>query len=383
MKIDFTEISNKTDDFELFARDFLQATGLEIIVEPGRGADGGKDMILKEIRKGNISSGEIQWLVSCKHYAHSRKSVGVNDEINILERMEANSCKGFIGFYSTIASSSLIDRLIKLRDTKNFDFQLFDHQKIEKELWNLKSCQSLTTRYFPDSYANSQRKENIHEPKSAPDTGSQGSFDFEKRVNEVKTAMILLKIDEITTDYLYLEESDMVKVNGQLMRFEEHSNILIEERVFRFLERLSNIFRPGISEKLALSIFSMILTFFPRDHDSTNPQRNNELVKKGPEIGFNIAYDAFIKLGDLRVAMWALLILKFYNQEAKRRKWGHLLVQVQETYESLRESLKRPERNDLGPAQKLLEYFYRDLDKGGLSFPVLPSDLYKLTERKL
>jgi hypothetical protein len=50
-------------------------------------------------------------LVSCKYYTKSDKSVGVDDEVNILERLKQHRCDGFMGFYSTIGSSHLIDRL--------------------------------------------------------------------------------------------------------------------------------------------------------------------------------------------------------------------------------------------------------------------------------
>ena len=56
--IDFKEIARANtgngnqDSFELFARDFLNTLGYIIISEPSRGADGGKDLIVKEIRKG-------------------------------------------------------------------------------------------------------------------------------------------------------------------------------------------------------------------------------------------------------------------------------------------------------------------------------------------
>lgn len=81
MLIDFKEIpkanegSGLQDTFELFARDFLEDYGYLIVQEPDRGADGKKDIIVKESRKGIAGVTEKLWLVSCKHYIHSGKSV--------------------------------------------------------------------------------------------------------------------------------------------------------------------------------------------------------------------------------------------------------------------------------------------------------------------
>lgn len=117
MLINFKEIpigkklTENLDDFEKFARDFLIASGFEIITDPTRGADGGLDIKALEKRKGNFGTTDFYWLVSCKHYANSGKAVGVSDEIDIIDRMNSNQCNGFMGFYSSIASSGLLKKL--------------------------------------------------------------------------------------------------------------------------------------------------------------------------------------------------------------------------------------------------------------------------------
>lgn len=104
--IDFTEIQNG-EVWELFARDFLEAYGFYIESPPSRGADDGKDMLVTERLGGRLGTYEFKWLVSCKHKATSQRSVSEQDEQNILERLRAFGADGFIGFYSTIASSGL------------------------------------------------------------------------------------------------------------------------------------------------------------------------------------------------------------------------------------------------------------------------------------
>jgi hypothetical protein len=83
MIIDFNEIppANSShgdqDLFELFARDFVQAIGLKIEEHPGRGQDGGKDLLLVETLRGIRLSATRKWLLSAKHFAPSGRSVGV------------------------------------------------------------------------------------------------------------------------------------------------------------------------------------------------------------------------------------------------------------------------------------------------------------------
>lgn len=154
MIIDFTEIpkantgNGNQDTFELFCRDFLEILGYEIVSGPGRGADQGKDLIVRE-KQGDSY---FDWLVSCKHYAHTGSSVTPKIEINIYERVDMHNCHGFMGFYSTIPSSGLVTMLEGLTKIK---VQIFDNEKIESKLLENSQCRYLIllARYFPSSYS--------------------------------------------------------------------------------------------------------------------------------------------------------------------------------------------------------------------------------------
>jgi hypothetical protein len=158
-QLDFKEISQgnvadgKQDSFELFAREFVEKLGYKVISGPDRGSDGGRDIIVQEERIGPGGSSYVKWLVSCKHHAHSGKSVGTNQEINIVDRLKEHDCSGFIGFYSTIPSSALTTRLKGFRTNKPpIEFQIFDNEKIEGILLQPESGFKLVRRFFPTSY---------------------------------------------------------------------------------------------------------------------------------------------------------------------------------------------------------------------------------------
>lgn len=158
-RINFKEIpqanlaNGEQDTFELFARDFLEIIGYEIKTEPNRGSDGGRDFIVTEIRRGVGGITRIPWLVSCKHHAHSGKSVNPNDEINILERVTQHNCLGFLGFYSTIASSGLSQQLEGVRTNKSdFEFQIFNGETVSTKLLANPELGILLEKYFPKSF---------------------------------------------------------------------------------------------------------------------------------------------------------------------------------------------------------------------------------------
>jgi len=140
MSIDFKEIpaantgNGDQDTFELFARDFFEVMGFEILEHPSRGADGKKDLIVSERRHGKVGTNVIKWLVSVKHYAHSGRGVPDKEEINILERVRQHKCDGFLGFYSTLPTSSLSNLLngLKEGDKNSIEVAVYDNKRIER-----------------------------------------------------------------------------------------------------------------------------------------------------------------------------------------------------------------------------------------------------------
>lgn len=158
--LDFKEIAASTagarrDQFELFAREFLECIGFKVVVGPDRGPDGGRDLVVEEARTGVVGETRFRWLVSCKHKAHSGGSVTPNDEQDIHDRVRTHNCDGFMGFYSTIPSSGLATKL----NAKGlpFEVQVYDPEGIERRLLT-PSGLGLAKRFFPVSFAEWQRE---------------------------------------------------------------------------------------------------------------------------------------------------------------------------------------------------------------------------------
>ena len=167
MLLNFKEIpqantgNGDQDTFELFARDFLEILGYEILQHPDRGADGKKDLIINEVRHGISGKTNIKWLVSCKHHAHSGKSVSDTDEPNITDRVSVHECDGFLGFYSTLPATSLGKNFEGLK--KKIAIEAFDRERIEKILLESPEGLRLASRNFPVSFENYR----IENPKPA------------------------------------------------------------------------------------------------------------------------------------------------------------------------------------------------------------------------
>lgn len=156
-RLNFQEIapangdSKDFDQFEKFAKIFFEKVLRGTVTKgPSRGADGGIDLRV-EFKK---TTGTVSKLVSCKHRAHSKDSVGKNEEQDIVDRLAAWGCTVFVGFYSTIASSGLEQALERLRQVKSIEFELFNSEDIETLLLTTHAGFLVAKRFFPHSIQN-------------------------------------------------------------------------------------------------------------------------------------------------------------------------------------------------------------------------------------
>ncbi|MBU3082497.1 restriction endonuclease [Acinetobacter baumannii] len=202
--LDFKEIpeahkaTGLQDTFELFARDFLSFLGYKILIHPDRGADGGADLIVEEKRTGIGGETLIRWLVSCKHKAHSGNSVSPIDDSNIFDRVSSKKCHGFIGFYSTLPSSGLSSFIEGFKD--RIEYQIFDRERIEKELLHSARGLEIAERYFPLSL--SKWKVNTPQPaKIFADAPSLTCMICNKELLDQKDKGIITLWKRIKKDY--------------------------------------------------------------------------------------------------------------------------------------------------------------------------------------
>ncbi len=112
------------EEWECFATDFLYCLGFSILSYPSRGADGGKDAI--------VEKDGIKYIVSAKHFIHSGSSVKPSDEQSIIDRIIQHQTDGFIGFYSTIDSEGLRNRLNGIK--ASYPYILYTEKKISEDL---------------------------------------------------------------------------------------------------------------------------------------------------------------------------------------------------------------------------------------------------------
>jgi hypothetical protein len=384
MILDFKDIDSGNkggdgqDQFELFSRDFLKAIGFKIIQHPSRGADRKKDMIVGGKFEGIK---DIRWLVSCKHNAHSKTRHAVNDtdEPNIITRLEVNKCEGFIGIYSTIASTNLSNNLNDLKH--KYKSEIFDHRRIEDYIFEKVERHHLVWRYFENSYNKNKGKFKVQQPKDnmkAAKSMTTSTLTEDDVLRISMTAIILIELEKIKQQYGKSDWDIRADALGELYKYSAHTNLKIADAVYSFLSDVANGTRSGITSEVALSVFSLILDFFPYSENPKDKKKIIELGKQCANIAFSMIYDTTIHRQDYNVAMYGLTILKFIYKKGKQQKIKELIDKVDEIYIKIEETLRRPERNDLQNAKDMVKTFKEDIEEGSLSFPYLPDHLMKL-----
>jgi len=150
--IDFRELSehgNPGEGLENFARLLLTNLGFSA-TWTGRGSDQGKDLLATEVLPSLVASKSRVWLVSCKDFAKSKKSVP-ETELPLLEnKLKQHGADGFLLITTTTASASakaVLDGLdqrgipTKVWDAAELGAMLISHQ-----------MRDLLKQFFPVSY---------------------------------------------------------------------------------------------------------------------------------------------------------------------------------------------------------------------------------------
>lgn len=197
----------------------------------------------------------------------------------------------------------------------------------------------------------------------------------ENLLTVAKNAIIILKLEDFKVRYFSASWSKRNDIIDELGMYANHSNNRLAYEILEFLSSIASQTRSGMTEKVALSVYGQIRNFSPPLHEKRDRKEAIELAKQCIHIGFSMAYDSFIHLRKINIAMYGLTILKFIYMGAKNNKITGLKKEVEKSFRDLESTLKRPERNDLIDAVETLQLFRDDLNVGDLAFPVLTDRL--------
>ncbi len=296
--IDYREIDN-SDAWESFCRDYLVAQDLVVEIPPGRGPDGGRDLLVKEQLKGTLVTRPFTWLVSCKHYAQSGKSVGTEDETNITDRLAQHEAHGFIGFYSTVASAALIERLKDLRtQMKIEEFKIYDGARIETGFHDI-GLSGVLLQHLPVSHTSLRPIHPLLKEYVPLQCENCGKDLLKQSVRNNKLGILIFaeKDEVIHTVHFVCKGSCDTKVSARLQRLgfsdgwddiDEYCNPLIFFRRFTgHMAELRN--NPGkYSDKAHAQLIDLYLAVSQRTLRQTNEEDRQEYfsVRELEEIGF-------------------------------------------------------------------------------------------------
>ncbi len=138
MYIDFSLIEGG-ENFELLCEDLVQSMGYKIEEKVSRGPDGGKDIIAVYSIKDPAGFSEThRYLIECKHFAVSNKSVTEEDIGNVVLRMSANACGRYLLITSTVPSEKARKQLSTLSNIGNYKAEVWSKGDLRRLLFEYK-----------------------------------------------------------------------------------------------------------------------------------------------------------------------------------------------------------------------------------------------------
>lgn len=145
--IDFLELPKDGIKFEQFVRELLIRSDFDVHWT-GVGPDGGRDLTFVEKVEGKLAPFERKWLVSCKHFATSGRSVGIDDVSDIVDACKAVDASGYLLACSTQPSASVVKRFEELESRGNIIIKSWDAIELEKRLYTPKTF-PIISLFFP------------------------------------------------------------------------------------------------------------------------------------------------------------------------------------------------------------------------------------------
>lgn len=152
--INFSELKGYVpgEQFEALVKEIAKKIGLSVSWS-GRGPDEGRDMIFTEIRKGIIGNSVVKWLVQCKDFSKSGKSVSEGDVGSISDKIIQHKVDGYLLATSTVVTSGLMKMLESLDISKggNYLIKVWDYTELTEIL-----CRGefniILKQYLPESF---------------------------------------------------------------------------------------------------------------------------------------------------------------------------------------------------------------------------------------
>ncbi len=147
MAIDFTKIPDG-ENFELFCRDILEDMGIKILSHPSRGPDRNQDLIIEIESTSPIGNSYIdKFIVQCKHFAKSGRSVSSNDVGNWQSACDVHDATGYFLITSTTPTSNLNGEFGAANDKKRYKTLIWDKMQLESHLEKCPNRLSILLRY--------------------------------------------------------------------------------------------------------------------------------------------------------------------------------------------------------------------------------------------
>ncbi|MGO7533510.1 restriction endonuclease [Rhizobium leguminosarum] len=159
--LDFKELSASKssspagEDLEGLVRELGKQLGLNPEWS-GRGADQGRDLFFTESRKGAVGSQNLRWLVSCKDFAQSGRSVSETDVGSVSDKIAQHKADGFLLATTTTVSTGLKSLLDGLNEQRVAETMVWDRHELEHLLLRDANV-GLVKRFLPQSYSAYQR----------------------------------------------------------------------------------------------------------------------------------------------------------------------------------------------------------------------------------
>lgn len=191
------------------------------------------------------------------------------------------------------------------------------------------------------------------------------------------TAAALIETERADANYGSVNTAKRSEIISGLWVYSRYNNPQIAYALMEFVTSSAHYTRGNITLSDCSSLISIAMEFFPHGMKGRTTSRFNDIAKLYFITGTHMAYDGAIHRKSLRIVLHGLTLLKYMHGIGVRYGSKAIIKEVQENFDWLEDSMRRPERNDLGLFLDLFQFYRTQLDDGDLSYPIFPPAIMK------
>lgn len=200
-------------------------------------------------------------------------------------------------------------------------------------------------------------------------------FSENKLLEAAKSAIILVDLEKIKHRYYYSELHERADILDELRIYKPISTDIATVEIYNFLFEVADSINYKSPNNFGLSLFSLVIYFFPNDTEKVDT-----ILSLSINIGSLLIVASIFNFQNFKIGVYGLSTWKWVYLRAKSRGKETIMERVKAEHTKIKKLFleENVKISNYESKIQLIEIFEEDLEKPGLTFPMIPDDILRI-----